>query len=272
MSLNHEKTKIMVFNKKENTIDFNSLNIRLNFNNENEFDPLKIKHLSFINSNSDIPAIKFLGVYIDPGLNFKYHIDYLRRKMSNSLYFINRAKNLLTVDTLKMLYHSLVNSHLLYCLPAWSCGLESTLNPLIRMQKKAIRIVTNKRYNSHTVPIFKEFEILPLKETAIYTKLLFMYDYINGRLPRSFIGTWLRRHELNPRNLRNSNMFDVKKPKFTSIERFPKFHFQDLWNKICNDENLTSDMRRNKFCKNLKESLLTGLNFVCNNPICNECN
>ena len=67
-------------------------------------------------------------------------------------------------------------------------------------------------------------------------------------------------------------MFDVKKPKFTSIERFPKFHFQDLWNKICNDENLTSDMRRNKFFNNLKESLLNGLNFVCNNPICNECN
>ena len=43
MSLNHEKTKIMVFNKKENTIDFNSLNIRLNFNNEDQSDPLKIK-------------------------------------------------------------------------------------------------------------------------------------------------------------------------------------------------------------------------------------
>ena len=49
----------MVFNKKENTIDFNSLNIRLNFDNVNESDPLKIKHLSIINSNSDIPAIKF---------------------------------------------------------------------------------------------------------------------------------------------------------------------------------------------------------------------
>ena len=66
-------------------------------------------------------------------------------------------------------------------------------------------------------------------------------------------------------------MFDVKKPKFTSIERFPKFNFQDLWNKICNNENLTSNIRRTKLFKNLKESLLTGLNLVCNNPICNEC-
>ena len=271
MSLNHEKTKVMVFNKKESAIDFNSLNIKLNFNNEGEFDPLKIKTLSHINSQSDIPAIKFLGVYIDPALNFKYHIDYVRRKISNSLYFINRAKNLLEVDALKMLFHSLINSHLLYCLPAWSCGLESTLNPLIKMQKKAIRIITNKRYNSHTVPIFKKLEILPLKETTIYTKLLLMYDYINGRLPVSFDGTWLRKHEINPRNLRNSNMFDVKKPKFTSIERFPKFHFQDLWNKICINDNLSSVIRRNKFSKNLKESLISGLILICNNQLCNEC-
>ena len=98
-----------------------------------------------------------------------------------------------------------------------------------------------------------------------------MYDYINGKLPQSFVGTWQRRHELITRTLRNSNMFDVKKPKFTSIERFPKFHFQELWNKICTNENLTSNIRRSKFCKNLKETLLEGLNLVCNNPICTEC-
>ena len=38
-----------------------------------------------------------------------------------------------------------------------------------------------------------------------------------------------------------------------------------LWNKICNNENLTSNITRTRFCKNLKESLLTGLNLVCNN-------
>ena len=72
---------------------------------------------------------------------------------------------------------------------------------------------------------------MPLKESAIYTKILIIYDYINGILPESFLNTWLKRRDLNPRILRNSNMFDVKKPKFTSIERFPKFNFQDLWNK-----------------------------------------
>ena len=65
-------------------------------------------------------------------------IYYLRRKISTSLYFVHRAKNLRTTNTLKILYHSLINSYLLYCLPSWSCGLKSTLNQLIKMQKNAI--------------------------------------------------------------------------------------------------------------------------------------
>ena len=111
---------------------------------------------------------------------------------------------------------------------------------------------------------------MPLKESAIYTKFVFIYDYINCKFQESFLNTWLKRRDSNPRILRNYNMFDVKKQNFTRTERFPKFNFQDLWNKICNNENLTSNIRRTKLFKNLKESLLTGLNLVCNNPICNE--
>ena len=88
MSLNPDKTKIMIFNKNENTIDWNALNIKLNFNNENEFDPEKIKILNYVNSSSNIPAIKFLGVFIDPSLNFKYHVEHLRKKISSSLFLI----------------------------------------------------------------------------------------------------------------------------------------------------------------------------------------
>jgi hypothetical protein len=71
---------------------------------------------------------------------------------------------------------------------------------------------------------------------------LFIYGYINGKLPEYFLNTWLKRRDLNPRVLRNSNMFNVKKPKFPSIEKLPKFSFQDLCNKICNNENLTSNI------------------------------
>jgi hypothetical protein len=125
------------------------------------------------------------------------------------------------------LFHSFINSHLMYCLPAWSCGLESSLKPLIVLQKKAIRIVTNSRYNCHTAPLFSDLKILPLKELAIYSKLLIMYDYIRWRLPFSFDGMWIRNNLRNARLMQNSDEFHIPTSKFTSIERFSFFIFKD---------------------------------------------
>ena len=272
MSLNAKKTKFMIFNKKENSIIWDEIDIKLNFNNENENNPENIKSLGYVNLSSEIPAIKFLGVYIDPQLNFKFHINYLRKKISNSLYFLNKVKHTLCLESMTTLFHSFINSHLMYCLPAWSCGLESSLKPLIVLQKKAIRIVTNSRYNCHTAPLFSDLKILPLKELAIYSKLLIIYDYIRWRLPFSFDGMWIRNNLRNARLMRNSDEFHIPTSKFTSIERFPFFHFQRLWNNIChNVDDLSSEQPRKIFAENLKEELFKSVVIVCNNQRCIEC-
>ncbi len=50
-----------------------------------------------------------------------------------------------------------------------------------------------------------------------------------------------------------------------------KYYFQDLWNNLCNNDLLSHTQFRKKFLKNLKESLLESITFVCNNPLCQEC-
>ncbi len=50
-----------------------------------------------VNLNSETPAIKFLGVYFDPSLNFKFHINLIMKKLSRALFFMRTAKNNLSV-------------------------------------------------------------------------------------------------------------------------------------------------------------------------------
>ena len=95
LNIHPEKTKFMIFNKKENSINWDDIIINLNFNNGGENDQNLIKKLGYINSESNIPAVKFLGIYIDNKLNFEYHIKYIQKKISNSLFVINRVKKLL---------------------------------------------------------------------------------------------------------------------------------------------------------------------------------
>jgi hypothetical protein len=123
-----------------------------------------------ISTSCEVPAVKFLGVYIDPQLNFKYHIKQLM-KISKSLFFIKKSKFFLTSISLKAFYYSLVHCHLTYALPVWGCTIKSNLNSLIKLQKNAIRIISNSVYNAHTEPIFKELKILPLPSLIKCTSL-----------------------------------------------------------------------------------------------------
>ena len=125
-----------------------------------------------------------------------------------------------------MLFDSLINSHLLYCLPVWSYGLKSTMEPLIKLQKKAIRIVFSKKQNTHTTPLFKKMNVLPLYESATYYKSIFMLDSINNNLPNSFHGTWIRRNQLHSRNLRKSNIFDIKNRNLKQLKDSLSINFK----------------------------------------------
>ena len=284
LSLHPGKTKFMIFTKNESNINFDELNIVLDNNNANQNDENNIIKLSYVNSNSEIPAIKFLGVHIDPKLNFKHHIDAIHSKVSRSLFAINSVKHFIDKRALKTLYNSLVHSHFLYCIPIWSCASKSSFKKLELLQKKAIRTISLSKYNAHTVPIFKKIEILPIKEQTILSSLLIMYDYVHQKLPYSFDQVWKKNNARANRVLRNANLFDIPYVRLESQKHFPISNFPRLWNEIIipnteqNDDNVEQNftfreiMSRKQFSSHLKFLLLDNLTLVCSRDNCSECN
>jgi hypothetical protein len=189
------KNSFVIFNASEQMLSEIDVNVFINSNNENEnLDNLKVK-IERINSNSEEPAIKFLGVYLDPKLNFKYHVSKMCKKIVSSLYVINLGKNFLSFTALKSLYFALVHSHFIYGIHVGSAAPHYVKNSLEKLQKKAIRIINSAPYNSHTEPLFKKCEILPISLLIKYFKLLFMYDFKNDLLPLSFKNTWMTNAE-----------------------------------------------------------------------------
>jgi hypothetical protein len=225
LSLHPGKTKFMIFTKNENNLNFNNINIVLNNNNDNENDENNIVKLSYVNSASEIPAIKFLGVHIDPKLNFKHHIDTIYSKIARSLFAINSAKHIIGKKALKTLYSSLVHSHISYCIPIWSCASKTHIKKLELQQKKSVRTISLSKYNAHTVPIFKNLNILPIKEQAIYTSLQLMYDYVYHKLPCSFDHIWKKNNARATRNLRNAHLFDIPYVRLATQNNFPLCSF-----------------------------------------------
>ncbi len=90
LALHPDKTKFIIFSHNRDVLA-NPPNIVINFNNTNEDDPGKIFPMSCVNTSAT-PAIRFLGVYFDPHLNFKHHIQLLANKLSRTLYFLHSVK------------------------------------------------------------------------------------------------------------------------------------------------------------------------------------
>jgi hypothetical protein len=238
LSLHQDKTKFMLISYSPDTCRAN-VNIVID-NNDNNVILLPTHPITQVTEFSDVPAIKYLGVFIDPKVNFKYHVNQISLKLSKAFFFIRKSKHFLTLPALKSLYFSLIHCHLVYALPVWSSTSLNVLKPIITKQKIAIRLITNSFYNSHTEPLFKNLNILPLPSLIQMSKLQFMQQYIHNSLPRAFIGEWLtneeRRQDPEQAVLRNQDNLYVPLARTVFVENMPWVSFPRIWNTFdCND-------------------------------------
>ena len=75
LALHPEKTKFSLFTNSTEARQKNVI-INLNFNNCRDVPNRDlITNLVRVTTDSECPAIKFLGIYIDPLLSFKFHIN-----------------------------------------------------------------------------------------------------------------------------------------------------------------------------------------------------
>ncbi len=68
---------------------------------------------------------------------------------------IIKAKPYINKTTLMNLSHAFVYPHITYCSIAWGSTYNTPLDRLIILQKKIVRILSNKPYNDHTGELFK---------------------------------------------------------------------------------------------------------------------
>ena len=72
-----------------------------------------------------------------------------------------------------------------YAAVCWSGATKGTLNPLRKLQKRIVRMIGNKKFNSHTEPIFKRLRILPLEHQKHYADAVTGYKVWHKLAPHS---------------------------------------------------------------------------------------
>ena len=259
MAVNTAKTKYIVFRTRGKVINNAECNLLFNSNEIGQpEDPALIFPIERIYNEGVTKNFKLLGVLFDEYLSFDDHITGLCKKISKSLFCINRIKNFVKKESLLMLYYAMVHSHINYCINIYSCANTTTLNKLRIKQKEAIRIISNAGYRDHTAPQFWQSKILPLDHLIQYSSLKFMHSFHFNLLPFSFSEMWIKNRDRNPeRNLRNADDLYVPAHKLATLKRLPFFTFPRVWN----EENHSKlNPIQHQYLKQLKAALLSSLN------------
>ena len=119
--------------------------------------------------------IKFLGVTFDESMNFKPHIKNLTLKISRHIALLHQIKDLMPPYVLKCIYYAHIYPLLTYCNPIWCTTYSTHLIPLQLQLKKIVRIITNSSYLEHSLPLFKQTQILKLDDITKMALATFMY-------------------------------------------------------------------------------------------------
>ena len=77
------------------------------------------------------------------------------------------------------LYHTLIHSHLRYGIMVRGHYCDR----LIKIQKKALRVVNLSKYNAHCDPLFKKFKILKLSDLLKLQELKAYFKFVHSELP-----------------------------------------------------------------------------------------
>ena len=129
LTLNVSKTKYIVFRNKSMP-----------------FDDLKIGNEIIEGIGCKDKYFKFVSVKFDEFLNWNYQLDGICAKLSSAIFALKSVKKILSLNIRKIVYESLIKSQLEYGILAWGSSTNNKIGKLFKLQKKAIRTLSDKGY------------------------------------------------------------------------------------------------------------------------------
>ena len=153
LTLNSDKTGLILFNKTP--LGSESLLVRLNG-----------KSIPSVNH------IKFLGLHLDPTLDWEHHISILKSKLNSLCFIVRRLRDVVSRETLKLFYFGQIQSIIAYGICFW--GSSKRALGIFRMQKRIIRCIFNLHPRTSCGPYFNQFGVLTVPSLYFSSLVLFV--------------------------------------------------------------------------------------------------
>jgi hypothetical protein len=182
-----------------------------------------------------VPEVKFLGIIIDEHLTWASQVNDCCRRLSSAVFGLRSLARVSNYDkqVLLMVYHGLFMSVARYGILAWGATSETNMNKILKLQKRAIRIITGLGWLESCRGAFRELNLLTLPSAYIFDCIMFTLEKSDPTLVQNVTGRVTRRaHDLHvsPRRLLKSDSHALRQGKilFNALPRDLKTAREDL--------------------------------------------
>ena len=246
--------KLTIHPDKTNYIKFYSTKME---NFEIKLNGLK---LDKIGEQQTSKYVKFVGIRVDEKLTWKYQLHEVSKILSKNIMVLNRVKHELPTKAKLLIYNTLIKPHAEYGAIIWHESTK-TNNKLDKLQKRAIRSITNAAYNAHCEPIMKDMKLTKFSQITLLQAVAMIDAKHKGTLPQVVADNFQLRENRNSRSKSNSNLLPSKSRTINNIIQ--------NWNSV--SKIITSETSVKSAVKIVKNRLINDMESKCNKRKCYVC-
>ena len=206
LSFNVQKTKFMICHYRQRVIT------------ENDIPCLMINNTLI----ELVTVFNFLGLTVNEYMNWNSHTQKIANIISRTLGVMNRLKRYLPISAMKLMYDSLILSHPQFGITNW--GFE--WDRISKLQKRALRIMTNSKYNAHTDPLFKQLHLNKGHFRRAMSKIL--GKSVNKKLPNYFRDMFEYNYELHEIGTRSHDQLHLYPTRTSGARNVLRHHIPKL--------------------------------------------
>ena len=167
VSLYIDKTNFMLFKTKATTTKKSVINLTLRDK-----------------SIKQVFDTKFLGVTLDETLSWKTHTQNLLKQVRSIFGMVRASKGYLNSHSLKLLYYTMIQSKIQYCITTWCHGNKTIKTKLQNTCYKYIKLINKKQPKVNGS--IKSFPFLSIDQLLSKEIATFKYKFNNKLLPKTF--------------------------------------------------------------------------------------
>ena len=123
------------------------------------------------------------------------------------------------------MYYSFVYPYLIYGIEIWGNASNIHLDPINKLQKRCVRIITFSHYLDSS-PLFRKLEIRNLKKILIHRISLMMLNIV----PKYISMMFQKNNEIHKHNTRKCNSLHSSVGKLETTYKSFSFHAINIWN------------------------------------------